>query len=60
MDAVDRVFRLAGAGAVYEQEPLQRCLRDIHTADQHIIFSANRDKAFSKLQFGIDQATFMA
>jgi indole-3-acetate monooxygenase len=59
VDAVDRVFRLAGAGAVYEHESLQRCFRDIHTADQHIIFSANRDKAFSKLQFGIDQATFM-
>ena len=28
-EAVDRVFRLAGADAVYARHPLQRCFRDI-------------------------------
>jgi indole-3-acetate monooxygenase len=30
VDAIDRVFRLAGAGAVMADHPLQRCFRDIH------------------------------
>ncbi|HSS11812.1 MAG TPA: acyl-CoA dehydrogenase family protein, partial [Acidimicrobiales bacterium] len=59
VDAVDALFRLAGAEAVFADRPLQRCFRDIHTANQHILFSANRDKAFTKLQYGIDQATYL-
>jgi alkylation response protein AidB-like acyl-CoA dehydrogenase len=57
--AVDAVFRLAGAEAVFTGQPLERCFRDIHTANQHILMSTNRDKAYAKLQFGIDQATFL-
>jgi alkylation response protein AidB-like acyl-CoA dehydrogenase len=57
--AVDALFPLAGAGAVFADQPLQRCFRDLHTANQHILFSSNRDKAFAKLQLGIDQPTFM-
>jgi alkylation response protein AidB-like acyl-CoA dehydrogenase len=37
--AVDQAFVVAGAGAVYADHPLQRCFRDIHTANQHIAFS---------------------
>ncbi len=59
VEAVDPLFRLAGADAVFTGQPLERCFRDIHTANQHILFSANRDKAFAKLQFGIDQPAFM-
>lgn len=36
--AVDRAFAAAGATAVYAGHPLQRCFRDIHTANQHIAF----------------------
>ena len=36
--AVDRAFAVAGASAVYASHPLQRCFRDIHTANQHIAF----------------------
>ena len=43
---------------VFSGNPIQRCFRDIHTGNQHIIFSSNRDESFSKLQFGIDQATY--
>jgi indole-3-acetate monooxygenase len=59
VDAVDRVFHLAGAEAVYAHHPLQRCFRDIHTAGQHILFSASRDQAFAKVRLGIDQPTFL-
>jgi alkylation response protein AidB-like acyl-CoA dehydrogenase len=33
--AVDACFALAGGGAIYETSPLQRRLRDLHTAAQH-------------------------
>jgi alkylation response protein AidB-like acyl-CoA dehydrogenase len=35
----DVAFRQAGASAVYSTHPLQRCLRDLHVAAQHIMFS---------------------
>jgi indole-3-acetate monooxygenase len=36
---VDRCFALAGAGAVLSASPLQRRLRDIHAAGQHLLVS---------------------
>jgi alkylation response protein AidB-like acyl-CoA dehydrogenase len=56
--AVDRVMYLVGADAVMSDQPLQRCFRDLHAANQHIIFSAPRDQAYAKLRFGIDQPTY--
>jgi indole-3-acetate monooxygenase len=58
-EAVDRVFRLAGADAVYARHPLQRCFRDIHAAGQHILFSAGREQAYAKVRLGISQPTFL-
>ncbi len=58
-EAVDWVFRLAGAEAVYAHHPLQRCFRDVHTASQHILFSGGRDQAYAKVRLGIDQPTFL-
>ena len=58
-EAVDRVFRLAGAGAVYTHHPLQRCFRDVHAAGQHILFSSGRDQAYAKVRLGIGQPTFL-
>ena len=59
VQTVDSVFRLAGASAVLADQPLQRCFRDLHAANQHILFSAGRDQAFAKLRFGLDQSTFL-
>lgn len=36
--AANQAFALAGAGAVDAAHPLQRCFRDLHTANQHIAF----------------------
>ncbi len=58
-EAVDRVFGLAGAGAVYAHHPLQRCFRDIHAAGQHILFSSGRDQAYAKVRLCIGQPTFL-
>jgi alkylation response protein AidB-like acyl-CoA dehydrogenase len=59
VEAVDTLFRLCGAEAVYAGRPLQRCFRDLHTADQHILFASNRERVFAKLQFGIDQPSYL-
>jgi alkylation response protein AidB-like acyl-CoA dehydrogenase len=59
VQAVDSLFRLAGASAVLLDQPLQRCFRDLHAANQHILFSAGRDQAFAKLRLGIEQSTFL-
>jgi alkylation response protein AidB-like acyl-CoA dehydrogenase len=57
--AVAQVFRLAGAGAVFTEHPLQRCFRDIHTAGQHILFSTGRDQSYAKVRLGIEQPTYL-
>jgi indole-3-acetate monooxygenase len=58
-EAVDRVFRLAGADAVFAGHPLERCFRDIHAAGQHILFSGVRDQAFARVRLGLDQPTHL-
>ena len=39
--AVDLAYRLGGGSSVFTSHPLQRCFRDIHTANQHIYFSTD-------------------
>jgi alkylation response protein AidB-like acyl-CoA dehydrogenase len=51
--AVDTAFGFAGAGAVYSGHPLERCFRDIHTANQHIAFSGEGFRASARTRFGI-------
>jgi indole-3-acetate monooxygenase len=58
-ETVDRLFRLAGAEAVFAHYPMQRCFRDVHTAGQHILFSSSRDQAFARVRLGIDQPTYL-
>jgi alkylation response protein AidB-like acyl-CoA dehydrogenase len=48
IEAVDACFTLAGAGAVYDDHPLQRCFRDLHTARQHIAFNPDGFKSFAQ------------
>ncbi|MGH3852907.1 MAG: acyl-CoA dehydrogenase family protein [Pseudonocardiaceae bacterium] len=53
--AVDDVFRLAGAGAVYADQPLQRCFRDLHTLDTHTFLSAEARARYSRHLLGVPQ-----
>lgn len=39
LEVVDTVFALAGGGALYDENPLQRCWRDLHAASSHLFFS---------------------
>ena len=53
--AVDGVFRLAGASALYADQPIQRCFRDLHALDTHAFLSANVAIRYAKHQLGIAQ-----
>jgi alkylation response protein AidB-like acyl-CoA dehydrogenase len=48
--AVDLAFGHAGAGIVYSGHPLERCFRDLHTANQHIAFSGDGFSAYARAQ----------
>jgi alkylation response protein AidB-like acyl-CoA dehydrogenase len=50
--AVDAVLPFAGASAVYADNPLQRCSRDLHAASQHVFFSADVLKDIGQVAFG--------
>jgi indole-3-acetate monooxygenase len=56
LEAVDSLYRLAGAEAVFAGHPLERCFRDLHTGSQHIIFSTFREQELSRILLGIDSA----
>jgi alkylation response protein AidB-like acyl-CoA dehydrogenase len=53
--AVDGVFRLAGAGALYADQPLQRCFRDLHALDTHVFLSAESRSRYAKHLLGVPQ-----
>jgi indole-3-acetate monooxygenase len=50
--AVDAVLPLAGASAVYADNPIQRCSRDLHAASQHIFFNVDVLKDIGQVAFG--------
>jgi indole-3-acetate monooxygenase len=50
--AVDAVLPLAGASAVYADNPIQRCSRDLHAASQHIIFNVDVLKDIGQVALG--------
>ena len=51
---VDAMYTLAGGGAVYESSPLQRQLRDVHVASQHIMVSSHTLETIGQLLLGVD------
>jgi alkylation response protein AidB-like acyl-CoA dehydrogenase len=55
---VDSVFGMAGAGALFDSSPLQRCSRDLMAGTQHIILSMNQWKAVGRVVLGLDPATY--
>jgi indole-3-acetate monooxygenase len=50
---VSQAFDAAGAAAVFERSPLQRCLRDLHAAGQHIAFSADSRQRVARALLGL-------
>lgn len=53
--AVDRIFAVSGAHAVYDDSGLQRAHRDIHTASHHAIFDFDMSTEFvGRTILGVD------
>jgi alkylation response protein AidB-like acyl-CoA dehydrogenase len=53
-DAVDELFRLAGASSVYESSVIQRIWRDINVLNQHLYLRGTQHENAGKLALGID------
>jgi alkylation response protein AidB-like acyl-CoA dehydrogenase len=57
--AVDSVFGMAGAGALFDDSPLQRCARDLMAATQHLALSLGQWKTVGRVLFGLDPESQM-
>lgn len=56
---VDAVFAASGAGALFDQHPLQRIFRDIHSLKAHrIMNSDSTGENFGRLQVGLPNREF--
>jgi alkylation response protein AidB-like acyl-CoA dehydrogenase len=54
VDAVDRMYHLAGGTSVYLSSPLQRCFRDVHVASQHMMVSQSTLELTGRLFLGLE------
>ena len=52
--AVDLMYNLAGATAIYARSRLDRCLRDVHTAAAHVWVAADTYELAGRLLLGLD------
>jgi indole-3-acetate monooxygenase len=50
---VTRMHRTAGGSAVYDTSPIQRCLRDVHVATQHMMVSESTYELAGRLFLGL-------
>jgi alkylation response protein AidB-like acyl-CoA dehydrogenase len=57
--AVGSIFNLAGASALFDDSPLQRCARDLMAASQHLAFSLGQWEAVGRVLCGLDPQTHM-
>jgi alkylation response protein AidB-like acyl-CoA dehydrogenase len=59
IDVVNAMYTLAGGSAVYDSSPLQRHLRDVHVASQHITVASSTLETCGQLLLGIEANTAM-
>ncbi|MGH8926045.1 MAG: acyl-CoA dehydrogenase family protein [Acidimicrobiia bacterium] len=52
--ATDSIYTLAGGSSLYTRSPLQRYLRDIHTATQHMMIAQPTWELTGRVLLGID------
>ena len=58
-DIATQAFRYAGGSAIYQQSAMQRCLRDINVAAQHLIVSDTSYENLGKLGLGFKDVNAM-
>lgn len=54
VQAVDLMYALGGASAIYATSRLDRCLRDVHTAAAHVWVAADTYELAGRLLLGLD------
>jgi indole-3-acetate monooxygenase len=54
VEVVQQIFKAAGGTAIYQKGPLDRCLRDVLTANQHVIGSARTYEGAGRLLLGME------
>lgn len=54
VQAVDLMYRVAGATAIYTSSRLDRCLRDVHTAGAHVWVAPDTYELAGRLLLGLD------
>jgi alkylation response protein AidB-like acyl-CoA dehydrogenase len=54
---VGHVYALAGGGAIYDRNPLQRCARDIEAGTQHIFLGFGQWRTTGRVLFGLEPDT---
>jgi len=54
VQAVDLVYNIGGATAIYATSRLDRCLRDIHTAAAHVWVAPDTYELAGRLLLGLD------
>ena len=54
VQAVDLMYAAAGASAIYAASPLDRCLRDAHTAAAHVWVAPDTYELAGRLLLGLD------
>jgi alkylation response protein AidB-like acyl-CoA dehydrogenase len=54
VDVVQLVFKAAGGTAVYQKGPLDRCLRDVLTMNQHVVATLRTWEMSGRLLLGLD------
>jgi alkylation response protein AidB-like acyl-CoA dehydrogenase len=54
VEAVQLIYKAAGGGAVYQKGPLDRCLRDILTANQHVVATVRTYEMAGRLLLGLE------
>lgn len=52
--AVDIAFTLGGGTAIYETSVIQRCMRDVHTAAQHVMLAPANYEPAGRAMLGLD------
>jgi alkylation response protein AidB-like acyl-CoA dehydrogenase len=54
VEAVNLMYNLGGATAIYASSPLDRCLRDVHTAGAHVWVAPDTYELAGRLLLGLD------
>ncbi|MNO07262.1 hypothetical protein D3C81_2293860 [compost metagenome] len=48
------MYQLGGGAAIFDNSPLQRCLRDIHVVTQHFMVSDSTYELTGRLFLGLE------